>query len=63
MTTTQKNDQPTKVVERQPSKIYAIKSFKAIVTKLTKCGLITPEEQAELKKLDRRMMDKYVNEN
>lgn len=49
--------------ERKPSKIYAIKSFKANVTKLLQTGLITTQEHDELIKLVRKTTEKYMNEN
>jgi len=52
-----------KKVQRAISKLYAMKSFKAVSDKLIKVGLITTAEHTELKKLSHKMTEKYMDEN
>lgn len=47
--------------KRQPSKLYAIKSFRAAVKKLEAVGLTTYEETQTLKNLTNKIAENYLN--
>lgn len=50
------------VQERQPSKLYAIKSLKRLRLKLEKMGLTTNEENLMLGKLGDKLLKQYIDE-
>lgn len=48
------------VPERQPSKLYTIRSFMAIVKKLKKLEMVTAQAQKELDKISTNLLNGYL---
>lgn len=64
MTKSKKNTEDVQgtntVPERKPSKLYAMRAFKAASTKLVKLDMISGEDRAHLERINGNLLNAYL---